>query len=326
MATNKNDNEQLGEIDLIDIFNRIGKWFRKCLITIGNGILKCLAFMYHNFLILIISIIIGFVVSYILKQSEKPLYKSEITFKNNTIENADMISHFNQLGSLVAKKSNQEIATSLSISDSEASDLVELSAYWVIDINNDKIPDYVDYKGKHNPGDTINVRMPDRFVIEVASLDPMNLSNIREGLIRYAKNNPLTETSNNQRIKDLNELINRANIDIQELDSLQKVKYFEETRRKISEGGQIVLFQEQQTQLFYRDIQNLISQRQSYEKEMALYPDVVSVISDFSPSSTRVNTAFYYSKITVPLSFFLAIVLLLLFKNRKKIIEVLNKY
>ncbi len=319
-------NSQSGEIDLVDIFSKICIWLGNGFKAFGKGIITCIAFLFHNAIFLAISIILGLVASYILKQSEKPLYESEITFRNNTIENADMISYFNRLGSMITKKSNQEIAILLSISDSEASDLIELATYWVIDINNDEIPDYVDYKDKHNPADTVNVRMPDRFVVEVASLDPMNLRNIKEGLIKYAKKHPLAETSNRQRIKRLNELIDRANIDIQELDSLQKVKYFEETRRRISEGGQIVLLQEQPTQLFYKDIQTLYNQKQAFEKELALYPDVVSVISDFTPSSTRVNTAFYYSKITVPLAFLLAIVLLLLFKNRKKIIETLNKY
>jgi hypothetical protein len=60
--------------------------------------------------------------------------------------------------------------------------------------------------------------------------------------------------------------------------------------------------------------------------ELALYPGVVSIISDFLPSSTRVNTAFYYSKVAVPCAFFLAIILLLLAKNRKRIVEVLNRY
>ena len=327
MTENKSSsNSSPSEIDLIEVFNKFGRWIINFIISIGKGVLACLAFMYHNFLLLLISVVIGFIASYILKQSEKPLYKSEITFRNNSISNADMIAYFNQLEDLVSKKNSQVVASSLSISENEASDLAGLSAYWVIDINHDDIPDYVDYKGKHNPADTVNVRMSDRFVVEVASLDPLNLSNIREGLIRYAQNQPLAGNANTQRTKRLNELIVRTNIDIQELDSLQKVKYFEETRSRMSEAGQIVLLQEQQTQLFYHDIQNLISQRQTYEREIALYPDVVTVISDFLPSASRVNTAFYYSKITVPLALFLTIILLLLLKNRKKIVEILDKY
>ena len=326
MSNKSTENNSNNEVDLIDIFNRIFSWFGKCLKYFYHTIVKSIAFLYHNILIISLSILIGFVASYILKQSEKPLYKSEITFRNNAISNADMISYFNQLGSLIGKKNSQIVSSSLLITENEASDLIGLSSFWIIDINKDDVPDYVDYKNKHNPADTVNVRMSDRFVVEVSSLDPLNLNNIKTGLIRYAENHPLASNANTQRIKRLNELIERTNIDIQELDSLQKVKYFEETRSRMSEAGQIVLLQEQQTQLFYRDIQNLISQRQNYERELALYPDVVSVISDFLPSSTRVNTAFYYSKITVPLAFFLTIILILLVKNRKRIVEVLNKY
>jgi len=326
MADNSVNKESNGEIDLIDIFNRIGKGLGKGFLTFGNCILACVAFAFHNALILFISIVLGFVASYIFRQTEKPLYKSEITFRNNSVENADMINYFNQLSDIIAKRNTNEISSKLSIPLNEASDLTGLSAYWVIDINSDNVPDYVDYKDKHNPADTINVRMSDRFVVEVTSLDPMNLGNIREGLIKYAQKNPLAETANSQRIKRLNELIFRANIDIAELDSLQKVKYFEETRSRISEAGQIVLLQEQEVQMFYKEIQNLYYQKQAMESELALYPEVISVISDFLPSTTRINSTLHYSKITVPVSFFLAIFLLLLFKNRKKIVEVLNRY
>jgi hypothetical protein len=326
MNENKDSLDTTGEVDLIDIFNRIFLWFGKCFKFFGQAIIKSIAFLYHNILIVILSIVVGFLVSYILKHAEKPLYKSEITFRNNSISNADMISHFNQLGNLVMGKNTSEVSSLLDITGNEASDLVKLSAYWVIDINKDGVPDYVDYKNKHNPADTVNVRMSGRFVVEVSSLDPFNLVNIRNGLIGYAESHPLAENANAQRIRKLNELIERTNIDIRELDSLQKVKYFEETRGRMSEAGQIVLLQEQQTQMFYRDIQNLMAQRQGYETELALYPGVVSIISDFLPSSTRVNTAFYYSKVAVPCAFFLAIILLLLAKNRKRIVEVLNKY
>ena len=326
MTDNINTNRSSGEIDLIDIFSKIGNWINKLFKALIKATLTTIAFLYHNILIVTLSIVVGFLVSYILKHAEKPLYKSEITFRNNSISNADMISHFNQLGNLVARKNSSEVSSLLDITENEASDLVKLSAYWVIDINKDGVPDYVDYKNKHNPADTVNVRMSDRFVVEVSSLDPFNLVNIRNGLIRYAENHPLAGNANAQRIRRLNELIERTNFDIRELDSLQKVKYFEETRSRMSEAGQIVLLQEQQTQMFYRDIQNLMAQRQGYERELALYPGAVSVISDFLPSSTRVNTAFYYSKVAVPCAFFLAIILLLLAKNRKRIVEVLDRY
>jgi hypothetical protein len=71
------------------------------------------------------------------------------------------------------------------------------------------------------------------------------------------------KTPNAQRIRRLNELIERTNFDIRELDSLQKVKYFEETRSRMSETGQIVLLQEQQTQMFYRDIQYLMGKNRN---------------------------------------------------------------
>ena len=43
----------------------------------------------------------------------------------------------------------------------------DISAYWIIDLNKDGIPDYVDYKGNHNVYDTLNVRMQNSFDVRV---------------------------------------------------------------------------------------------------------------------------------------------------------------
>jgi hypothetical protein len=107
MTDNINTNRSSGEIDLIDIFSKIGNWINKLFKALIKATLTTIAFLYHNILIVTLSIVIGFVASYILKHAEKPLYKSEITFRNNSISNADMISHFNQLGDLVCEKEYQ---------------------------------------------------------------------------------------------------------------------------------------------------------------------------------------------------------------------------
>jgi hypothetical protein len=137
----------------------------------------------------------------------------------------------------------------------------------------------------------------------------------------------LFQQRNRVRLKQNLELLSRLNKDITQLDSLQKVKYFEETRnRQPLNGGQMVFLQEQNTQLIYADIYSLYSRKQIIESEGDLYHGIVTVLSDFSLPAKRYNgTAFYALKI-IPVLFSFTLLILILLANRKKLIEVYNKY
>jgi hypothetical protein len=112
-----------------------------------------------------------------------------------------------------------------------------------------------------------------------------------------------------------------------QLDSLQKVKYFEETRNlKPASGGQIVFMQEQKTQLVYNDIYDLYTRKQELESVRDLHKGVVTVLSDFSSPTKRENGGLYYAKTFVPLFFIITLLVLILLANRRNLIEVFDKY
>jgi hypothetical protein len=204
---------------------------------------------------------------------------------------------------------------------------MDIEAFWIIDRNNDSIPDFVDYKNKHNVYDSINVRMKDRFVIRVSVYDPKELSLIRKGIVSYVEANPFFQEKNILRMRQINEMLVRLNYDIKQLDSLQKVKYFEETRnRQPGKDGQIVFLQEQKTQLVYGDIYNLYRLKLSYDREKELYPDILTIISDFFQPLKRTNGGVYYGGIIIPVCFGLMLFYLVLHRNRKKLREIYKKY
>jgi hypothetical protein len=115
--------------------------------------------------------------------------------------------------------------------------------------------------------------------------------------------------------------------DILQLDSLQKVKYFEETRAMQPKGGgQMIFLQQQTTQLIIDDIYNLYTKKQLLEAERDLYNGLVTILSDFSIPALRVNGGGYYAIRTVPIFFFLALLILIILANRRKLGEVYKKY
>ncbi len=191
----------------------------------------------------------------------------------------------------------------------------------------DSIPDFVDYHNNHDVYDTLNVRMKDRFVIRVKVRDPGSLSLIRDGIVHYANSNAVFMKRNELRLKQYDELLARIDYDILQLDSLQKVKYFEETRNRIPEkGGQMIFLQEQNTQLVYDNIYFLYGRKQNIETEKSLYPEIISLVSDFYQPLKRFNGGFYYGKILIPLVFGLMLLYLIYYRNRKKIKEIYRTY
>ena len=129
------------------------------------------------------------------------------------------------------------------------------------------------------------------------------------------------------RLRQNRELLSRLNFDIIQLDSLQKVKYFEETRNmKPSSGGQIVFMQEQKTQLVYNDIYYLYTKKQTLESERDLYKGIVTVFSDFSLPAKRDNGGMYYGQYLIPVFFFITLLILIFLANRKKLSEIYKKY
>jgi hypothetical protein len=169
--------------------------------------------------------------------------------------------------------------------------------------------------------------MQDRVNIRVMIKSPQELVNVKTGLIKFINSDSLFHQRNKVRLKHNQELLSRFEHDILQLDSLQKVKYFEETRnRHPQNGSQMIFLQEQRTQLVYEDIYTLYERKQFLETDLDMYKDIVTVLSDFSVPTIRVNGIGYYAKKMVPLLFFFTILILVIFANRKKMREIYKKY
>jgi len=311
------------EIDLLDLFNRMGRTIRNWMNALGRAVLISVVFLVRRWLPLTISVVAAIGVAYIMKSTTPSIYTSDMVLRSNVIENSQIIPYINRLQTL----DKESLAKTLNLTKETIDNLSGIGAYWIIDLNKDRIPDNVDYKNSHDIYDTTNIRMLDRFDIQIKIKSPQDLDKVREGIIGYINSNQLFQERNKVRLNQNQELLARLNVDIKQLDSLQKVKYFEETRKRTSQtGGQIVFMQEQNTQLLYNDIYTLYYRKQNLENERDLYSGITTVLSDFSVPSTRINGIMYYTKKILP-SFILVTILALIFVAKLNAIkEIFNKY
>jgi hypothetical protein len=337
ITSNKNSGKE--EIDLLDLFKRIGTTLTKLANALGKAFLISLVFLVKRWLPLGLSLLAGIATSYILKTSSPSFYTSDLVFRNNLIlmdkktfrdnsgTTSELISKINKLHTFCTENNLAVLSQSIAMKSETVKNISDISAYWIIDLSRDGIPDFVDYKESHSAYDTINIRMQDRIDVRVKINSPQDLNLVRDGIIRFIENDSLYQQRNRVRLRQNHDLLTRLNYDIIQLDSLQKVKYFEETRNvKPNNGGQIVFMQEQKTQLVYNDIYTLYTRKQELESERDLYKNVVTVLSDFSSPTKRENGGLYYAKTIVPIFLSITLLLLVFISNWGKIEEVIKKY
>lgn len=325
--TTNNKNVRNDEIDLLDLLKRIGRTVNKWANASGRGILISIVFMLRNWVWLSTSVILGILISVAISFNSPKIFSSEITIRSNTVPNSDMINYINRLHSYSLQGDSYSLATALSITTENADNINDIQAFWAIDLANDGVPDIVDYKDNYDVTDTINVRMKDRFVIRVRLNDSQEFAPLTEKIIGYAGQNTLFQQRNTVRLAQRKEIRERLIYDINQLDSLQKVKYFEETRNRIpSSGGQMVFLQQQTTQLIYSDIYTLYSRKQTIDTELELYNDIVTLLTDFIQPRKPINGLFDYSKRYIPILFMLTLLILILVENKGRISETFRKY
>lgn len=325
--SNNTNNVRNDEIDLLDLFRRMRRTLNRWGKALGRAILITFVFLLKRWLPLGLSIVAGVGLSFMLKTISASFYTSDMTLRSNAVATSEMISYLNRLHTFCSEGNTIALADALAVKPGSISNIIDISAFWFIDQSKDGIPDYVDYKNNHNVYDTTNIRMQDRLDIRVKVKSPQELSLVQNGIVKFIQSDSLFQQRNRVRIRQNLELLTRLDYDILQLDSLQKVKYFEETRnRQPQNGGQMIFLQEQKTQMVYIDIYSLYSKKQTLESDRDLYKDIVTVLNDFSLPAIRDNGMLYYGKYVIPLFFLLTLLILIIMANRKKLEEIYKKY
>jgi hypothetical protein len=315
------------EIDLLDLFRRMGRAIARMFRSIGKGILISIVFLCRKWLPLLLSVILGLAAAYILKVATPSSYTSDMVLRTNATSPSEMIAYINRLHTFCKEKNKIALSNAISVPEKDIKNISDISAFWIIDNGRDGIPDIVDYSNSHNVYDTINIRMQDRLDVRVKIKAPQELKKIKDGMINFIQADSLFKQMNRVRLRMNQENLTRINYDILQLDSLQKVKYFEETRNmQPKNGGQMIFLQEHNTQLIYTDIYSLYAKKQAIESEQALYNDITTVLSEFSIPVKRINGGGYYAVRIVPVFFGLTLLILILLANRKNLEEVFRKY
>lgn len=322
---NKNQKRPNDEIDLLELFNKMGKGIKWFFINIWNIFLKVTVFLIRKSLYLIAFIILGFLVALLQFNTSDRFYSSDMILRSNSVNNADMIAHINKLHFYGEENNKQALAQSLNLDSAEVENIVDVEAFWIIDRNRDGIPDLVDNKNKYDQ-DTTVTHMSSRFDVRVKTLQPQSLDKVKGGILRHINTNLFFEKINRIRLVQLRERIAKTETELSELDSLQNYKYFEERQKGKFSEGQMVFLSEQETKLFHGSVFELYQSKQNLDRELDIYSEIVTVLDDFTPPAQPENSFSQIAKRWVILFFVLGLFFVVILSFRKELISVYRKY
>ena len=322
---NKKQHRSNDEIDLLELFNKMGKGIKRLFINIWDIFLKVTVFFIRKSPYLIVFIILGFLVAFLKFKTSDRFYSSDMILRSNSVANADMIAHVNKLHFYGEEDNKQALAQSLNLDSAEVENIVDIEAFWIIDRNRDGIPDLVDYRNRYDQ-DTTVTHMASRFDIRVKTLQPQSLDKVKDGILYHINTNQFFERINRIRLIQLEERIAKTETELSELDSLQNYKYFEERQKGKFSEGQMVFLSEQETKLFHGSVFELYQSKQNLDRELDIYSEIVTVLDDFTPPAQPENSYLDIAKRWVILFFVLGLVFVITISFRKELISVYRKY
>lgn len=287
MADNKND---VKEIDLLELFQLIGKGIKNGFLAIIRAILFLIVFGIKKWYWMVAFVILGAALGLLRYSQTQRYYSSNLIAQPNGISAIEMVEYINDLTKFTKNKNAIALANSLELTDSTASKIKSIEAFYYIDINRDGKGDYVDLDNSYNPKDTNQVVANNRIYLLVEVFDNHAFSDVKNGLLNYIKKNPYLVQMNAIRKQQLEELIISTESEIVKLDSLQNIDYFKtDNRLSASNDNRLMFLSEKDKQLYYQDKMNLVRQKQYYERELEIATEPITVVKDFTQLSMEEN-------------------------------------
>ena len=138
-----NKNVKDDEIDLLDLFRRMGRTLNRWGQAVGRAFLISLVFMLKRWLPFGLSIALGIGVSYLLKTTSKSFYTSDLVLRNNLIivdkltlkeisgTTSEIISKINKLHNFCLENNSIALSSALAMKPEMVKNISDISCFYV---------------------------------------------------------------------------------------------------------------------------------------------------------------------------------------------------
>ena len=319
-ADSKQKTPQQDEINIIDLFLLLGDFLAKLFRGLMNLLKFILVFLlkkwYYCALVLILTILSGLILSNVLDS----YYHSDLVIRSNTPNSQVIISSLNKVGNYAQERNATALSDELNMSPEDASSIKGIEVLWYYDIGDDGIFDGVS-SDISILADTNIVLVDSLIIVHAQVYSPSIFKNLETGVITYLNSNPFLVASNQQRIAELEAILNQTDYEIEKLDSLQKREYFTQANDMRLKEGQLVFTNEKTIRLYHNEMFHLLDLKQETERDLGIYQNIVTVVEEFTTPIEPDNGTIYYSKKLVWFFLGIALFISLIITYRKKIWE-----
>jgi len=322
--------EKNNEIDLLEVFRAINNRLNKFFQWIFNLVLFAISFLFKNIFLYLAILVFTLGLSFVKSKYGKDIYRTTLTAQSNVISTPEIINIINNLQKALNQESNEYVASALGCSLNDVKKIKDLEALYIIDNNRDGIADFIDLDhllSKKSATDTNFVALSNEFAIKLDYKDTSVIGIVKKGIIKYLRQNPYIKERDTLNRRQLWELIAKVDKELNDFDTLQTNynKFIVNNQRGQDLKSQLLMVNEKEVKLMYKDILALYAQKQELEQRYALSTrEVITIKSDFIPSLDPLSGTFKFSiKLFILLSILMTI-LIGFIKNRKNILTKLN--
>ena len=217
------------------------------------------------------------------------------------------------------------LATKLSLPDSVANNIAEISSFYVIDYLRDSVADKIDFENNHSLSDTMNVKMRDRVYLRLKTKNIAQVPQVQAALLNYFNNNKVLKSQFENKKNEFIQQIKICDSELVRIDSLAKVSYFKENEKQLSFDNNKLLLGEQHKQLFYGELLRLQEIKSAAQNKLSSFNQPIELPASFVLNSTPLNGRLKYGVYSIFIGYVLGLLISVFIENYKKLFNYLNR-
>lgn len=208
----------------------------------------------------------------------------------------------------------------------ECYNFMKFQSFDVIDCLNDSVPDYVDYKGKHDKTDTVSVCMQNRLQLQFLTKDLHNVEKAENAILRYLNSDPQIVAAYESYKANLEWEAAFCERQVNLLDSFTVQFYFYQGAEAHIKPERFQMFiGDRDITLLHPEIIELLKYKKYIDRELALCTAPVVVESGFMVAPRALNRRSNMIALGFVAGYLLALLFGLLIEQRKAILAWLRK-
>ncbi len=296
------------EMNIFQVMGRIGRSIGRFFCSIASmfGEIARLAYKYKYLFLIFLALTIALCVYQ--RRDEAKMYRAQMYMLINDGDVFTYNAMLEQLSQYPMRNDTEGLAEAMDVSVEVASKIYGFQLFHVIDINQDSVMDFVDYKHDIDLGDTLNYIMPNQAVVRAKLNDLSCCEEVQKALLAYFSKNDYLASLNIARLSSLEEREWMFHNALMNLDSLQKIEllkgpsYAMEFASKRQESKP---FMTTKREMYYNDMKALFDINEKIAVDMSTNLEVATVVSNMQPEYKLENPTWKIVLFTSLLGFIL---------------------